>query len=140
MGYYSFCTGFVKPAGSLEELIEALKEKGFEVDEDGLINSPYGDYTGFEVDEEKQELKGHDESLKLYSGFEDFVAALQELSPLIARASLTREGEEHDDTEGYEFDGSRWYVAVYPVVLVPVNRAIEASKRLEQVATELRYL
>ena len=123
----------------LEELLEALSEKGFALDEEGCLYDRNRYFTGFVVDTDNQELAGCDDSVKTY-GFDSFVAALQELSPLLAEANLTREGEDHNDTEGYEFDSSRWYVAVYPVIMVPVGRETQASERLERVADDLRNL
>lgn len=139
MSYYSYCTGFIKPAGSLQELIDALVEKGFILDEDGFLYDRDWDFTGFVIDEENQELAGYDDSVKTY-GFDNFVAALQELGALVALASLTREGEEHDDTEGYEFDGTRWYVMLSADFLVPIDRKSRALDRLEEIRAELRNL
>jgi len=145
MGDFSICKGFVEPAGSLEELIEALKEKGFVVDDYGLINSPDGDYTGFDINKAAGVLVAR-AKIGISSSFDAFVEALQELSPLIASAIATKEGIERNDHESYGFDGSQWYVnsrryVLYTVqFLVPADRRIEAYKRLVQVAKDLRHL
>jgi len=139
MGYHSNCMGFVKPAGSLEELVEALVGKGFTLDENNRLYDRNRDFTGFVLDEENQELAGYDESVKTY-GFDNFVAALRELSPLLAEASFTREGQDRDDTEGYEFDGSRWYVAISTYFLIPIDQKSRGLDRLEEIRAELKQL
>ncbi len=137
MGYYSYCTGFVKPADSLGELVEALKKGGFTLDWDGSIYSLEGAYTGFNINERSGMIVACEESYKTY-GFRAFIEKLQTLSSLIAEASLTREGENNDDRESYEFDGSQWYVELRPRFMVPVDRTAEALDRFEQVRLEFQ--
>ncbi len=140
MAYYSMCTGSVLPAYSLEELIEALKEEGFYIGDIGNSHSliaPGGGHTGFDVDRATGRLVG-DGGLSIASGFDVFVKALQKLSPLIAEATITREGDESDDREGYRFDGSQWYTRIYESFLVPVDQVAQAKERLREVAKKLR--
>ena len=138
MDFY-FCEGYTKPAGSLEELIEALKEKGFVINDlfGPFLGSPDGTYTGFEVDDEETGMLVGSEEMTTASGFHAFVGAIQGLSALIARASFSLKGSE---SESYEFDGSRWYVELRPRFMVPLDQKSRVLDRLEQVRSEFQQL
>jgi len=81
MSYESWIDGYVKPKQSLDKLLEALKEYGFEEDSMGYLDRHDGS-SGTFVDREDQQIVGvsQRDGNSTAGRFGEFVEALQEIS------------------------------------------------------------
>jgi len=143
MGYESRVDGYVEPSRSLDELLEALQEYGFELREFGYLDH-YNGSSGFFVSGKSQRLIGISvrDGSSTASCFTEFAEALQEISKqgLIEEAYLHREGQDHSDTECYKFDGRRWYETIYSEISAPVDRMEEAKAILRAATADIKAL
>ena len=142
MPYNSHVTGAIEPpAGGLGDLLEFLEGRRFVVsDDDGwLDHSASGWSTGFGVVDGVLQDISQGEAMKAYAFDVEFISALRAASKegLIAYAFLTREGEDHDDTEAYEYVGGVWYTTLHLTFRVPLDKMCQISETIRHAAQEI---
>ena len=139
MAYNSHVTGIIEPAEGLGELLEFLERYDFVVDdEDGwLEHAVTGWSTGFVVTDNN--LVSIEEPIKSYAFDGAFIGALRAASKegLITYAFLSREGEDHDDTEAYEYTDGVWYTTLHLAFRVPLDKMCQISETIRHAAQEV---
>ncbi len=123
----SWCSGYIAPKQSLDDLVAALKQCGMRVGDPWEYIYHEQGTTGFTVDRKENAIVSEDGTTKA-GGFTAFVEALIKVSDHIARAYVSREGPDHEDYECYTYDGTQWRQAICPTFMVPIGeKAIEEA-------------